>query len=526
MLSTPGKRFVIGAPLRDRRRAIACAAALLLAACSSSLENAQREAAQAEALLEAGNLPAARAAISKAMSYRDDQLDILLLDARIKYRMQDMSAALDAYRTVLVFDPNNQEALTAAVQVSVMFDDKATAKEMIGRALALNPNNGEVLLSKGVMELRAEEYDAAVATGDQLLADPTDSRGTVLKARALFLKGDKAASYKLLRDAAAAYGNNQLVSAALLENARDEGDVPAMLEQFVFLSSADVTSADLALDEINVRYKSGSLQSARQLGVTYLNKFGTSADEVSRLVDLWEEYDPAPINADDVQALAQSPNLEARLAVVRDFIRHGDLDSGAPLLANSSDPRVFGLMARLQVLRGDRSGLVAAERILQKDPANCEALDAAATWHLNQGAFDKAIIPAQVLATQCRDRIDGYVIMAKAYGRQGRTAAVERTFREGTAAHPQNSILARQFADWLVSRGRGQSAVSLTRRLTVMAPSRPSSWQVRKDICARVGDTVCQAQAEQGLAKARKAYVLDPLPGLKRGDTLFGRTWQ
>lgn len=508
------------------RRAIPFAAALLLMSCTNPLEEAQREAALAAQLLDAGDLPGARSAIARAMSHRDDQLGIVLLDARIKLRMQDLAAAREGYRTVLVFDPNNQEALTAVTQISTMYGDKKTAREMIDRALALNPDNAEVLLSKGVLELEDEDYAAAIATAERLLQNPSDPRGTVLKSRALFLRGDRAESYALLRDSIENFGNNQLVAAALLENARAEGDVPAMLEQFVFLGSSAPDSTDLALDEINARYKSGDVEGARLRGIDFLTRFGDNAREVRRLFDLWEEYDTAPLTSADIQNLAQNGSVNARVAAMRYLIDSGNSELGVPLLSNSSDPRIFGLMARLQVRRGDRSGLVMARRILEGDQSNCEALTAVAEWELAHGAYEQAVIPAQVLATQCRDRTDGYDLLAAAYRKAQRPTAVERAFREGVEAHPQDSGLAADFANWLLANGRDRSAVAQTRRLTVMAPARTSSWKLRADICRQAGDKACVAQAEKGLALARKTFALDPLPGIKRGDTLFGRTWQ
>lgn len=513
-------------PWRDIWRAIPFAAALLLASCANPLEEAQQEAALAQQLLDSGDLAGARSAISRALALRDDQLDMLLLDARIKLRMQDMPEAREAYRTVLVFDPNNQEALTAVTRISTQYGDKRTAREMIGRALALDPNNAEVLLSKGVLELEDKDYQAAIATAEQMLVTPSDARGIVLKSRALFLSGDRTASYNLLRRAIAEYGNNELVAAALLENARAEGDVPAMLEQFVFLGSSQPQSADLALDEINVRYKSGDTAGARSRGVDFLNRFGGDGRQLLRLAQLWDEYDRSPLTDADIQTLGQSGSVDARLLAARYLIDRGTPEAAVPLLANAPDPRIFAMMSRLQVLRGDQSGYVSAKQRLATDETNCEALTAVSEWHLARGASEQAVIPTQVLATQCRDRIDGYRLLAAAYRNAGRRTATERAYREGTEAHPQNSRLAAEFADWLLANGRSQSAVAMTRRLTVMAPALVSSWKLRLEVCRRAGDRYCQADAERGLATARKTYELDPSPGIRRADTLFGRRWQ
>lgn len=513
-------------PFRNILRTIPFAVALAVAGCASPMEKAREEAAMAQALFDAGDLPGARAAIGRALSHRDDQLDMLLLDARIKFRMQDLVASMEAYRTVLVFDPNNQEALTVVAQNAAIMRNTELANEMIGRALANNPNDANVLLTKGVMELERKDYDAAVATANKLLESPSDTRGIVLKSRALFLKGERDASYALLRDAREKFGNDQMTSVALLENARAEGDVPVMLEQFVFLAGVGELSVDQLLDETNIRYKSGDTAGARLRGMELLNRFGADPEAVERLVDLWEEYDPEPLTGSDIQTLAGGDNLAARLAVVRHYIGRGNLDIGEPLMVNAPDPRIYGLMARLQVLKGQPAGYEAAKRILTRDTTNCEALTAQAEWEIAQGQFNAAIIPAQTLATQCRDRIDGYTLLADAYRRAGRPAGIERVYREGIAAHPADAAMTRQFTDWLLAQGRGQSAIAAVRRLAKLAPSRVSTWELYASVCQRAKDSDCRADAQAGLARAKRSYVLDPLPGVRRGDTLFGRTWR
>ena len=86
--------------------------------------------------------------------------------------------------------------------------------------------------------------------------------------------------------------------------------------------------------------------------------------------------------------------------------------------------------------------------------------------------------------------------------------------------------MTRQFTDWLLAQGRGQSAIAAVRRLAKLAPSRVSTWELYASVCQRAKDGDCRADAQAGLARAKRSYVLDPLPGVRRGDTLFGRTWR
>jgi predicted Zn-dependent protease len=330
----------------------------------------------------------------------------------------------------------------------------------------------------------------------------------------------------MLRDQIALTGNNSMVAGALLETARAEGDVAAMLEQFPLLIETIPESSELVLDEINTRYKSGDQAGARFAARDFIAKFGARADVMARLLDLWEEYDTDPLSRDDLAALAANGTIEARLAAARYYVDRGNLAAADALVANSPDPRAAGLRARLLIRRGDPRGVAAAGRVVGADNTNCEALTAMAEWNVGQGKIDAAVLAAQVLATQCRDRIDGYVVLANAYQRANRPAAVERVSREGIEAHPLDPRLTGGFADWLLKRGRGQSAIAVARRLTTLAPSRESSWRLLASVCQRAGNRVCAGDAARSLAHAKTVYQLDPLPGARAPDPLFGRTWR
>ena len=523
-----GQSFVCSLlPARDTRIAISLSLALLAAGCTSKAEKAAQEAALAQQMYDAGNLPIASAAIGRALAAGGDDPQILLLDARIKAGLEDLRGAYDAYRTVLVFQPDSVEALSMVAQLGVIMQEKQVARDALRRARAIEPNNPELLLTAGVMALGEDKYDEALRLGEHILrTSPGEPRGLALKSRALTQMGRGPEALAMLREQIAKTGNNTMTAGALLEVARAQSDVPTMLEQFPLLMAGLPQSVDLALDEINTRYKSGDREGARLSARDFIAKFGAQSDVMARLLDLWEEYDPQPLSPTDLAALANGGAIEARLAAARFLLDRGDLAGAQALVAQSADPRARGLLARLQVRRGDARGATAAQAILKDDDTNCEALTAIAEWNLRLGKVDAAVLPAQVAATQCRDRIDGYVILSNAYRRANRAPAVERVSREGIDAHPLDPRLTGRFAEWLLSRGRAEAAVAAARRLTTVAPSRASSWRVLAQVCQRAGNSACAGDAARGLAKARTTYQLDPLPGVRAADPLFGRTWR
>lgn len=512
---------------RDTLRILFLTLLLATAACSDPAEEAGRDAALAEQFLLAGNLPAAREAIHSALSHRDGEIDILLLDALIKFRMQDYGAAYDSYRVILAIDPNNITALVGVAQLGLATGNIRQSSEAIDRALAIDPRQPEALLSKGVIALDKKDYSAAIAIGDQLTELlPDDPRGIVLRARGQFLKGESAASMKLLRDAAARIGNNGMIASALLENARAAGNVPVMLEQFYYLREANPGSADLAIDEANVRYKSGDLLGARDVGLEILDSFSDDADTLARLGDLWREYDAGPLTGQTIAKLAPELGVEARLMIARYLYGKGKIGEAASAIRELNDDRGVAIQARIDVSLGRRGGLERATAIVQRDTSNCDALAAIAEWHLSSGKANQAVVPAQVIASECADRNDGFLILARAYIAADRTAAVERVFREGIDTHPRDPVLVETFARWLLLQGRTRPSISAARRLTNAAPSRVSSWRLYADICQRTGDDICVEIARSGMDSARRDFRVDLLPGQLSVNPLLGRTWR
>ena len=512
--------------VRDTLLPFLAGLSFMLAACTDALEEAQQEAATARALYAAGNLPAARSAIGRAMSHRDDQLDIILLDARIKYAMGDVRPAYDAYRTVLVFDSDNMEALPIVAQLAIGLNELRVARDAIKKALEIDPRRGDVIMSQAILHLNLREFDEAIVTADRLLeTSPNDPRGIAIKARALSQQGKRAQAFALLDETIGEIGNQELLSITLLEIARSEGRVPTMLEQFAFLVPRNPESTELALDEINTLYKSGTVDRARLRSASFIDRFGQDPDAMHQLVELWEEYDENPTLDSAANRLARSDMAPARMAVARFYLRRGKVDRAEDFVKHAPDSRYMGLIARLHVARGSDEGPRLARQILQSDTTNCDALSALVRSELAARDNRKAIVNAQLLATQCNDRLDGYLGLVEAYAKDDRTASVERVYREGIEVHPQNPELSEAFANWLVSRGRNRAAVSAMRRLGNAAPSRISTWEAYARVCETIGDSVCRKDAAAGLAKAKDVYVLDPLPGTRPRDPIFGRSW-
>jgi tetratricopeptide (TPR) repeat protein len=300
------------------------ALALFLAGCSDRTTEAYAEAQTAQALLQQGDLRGARLAIGRALALREDQVDILLLDGQIKTAMGDLRAAYDSYRMVLALDPRRPEALLAVAQFGIALGETREALEAADQVLTIVPDQPDALLVKGIHALNQKDYAEAIALGDRMLAaNPGDRKGIVLKARGLSLTGRRDEALALLRKASEEFGNDQLIATAMLENARDTGEVDIMLEQIGLLRQIRPDSVDLAIDEVNIRYKSGNVEGARTISGEILERMGGDAEAMRRLARLWREYDPDPLGPLQVRALSSDGATNARQVAARHYLAQG-----------------------------------------------------------------------------------------------------------------------------------------------------------------------------------------------------------
>lgn len=508
---------------RTRGIFLLIAAGLALAGCNKT-KRAYAEAATAQGLLEAGDLRGARAAIARALALRGDQIDLLVLDGRIRYQMGDYGGAFDSYNLALSIDPNHPEALQAVSQIGAQTGHERESTAATEKILILDPTNASALLVTGVRQLNKRDFAGAKATAERMLAaDPKSEAGLVLKARSMFMAGERAEALTLLRAGQEQLGSTQMVVTALLENAREQGDAELMIEQFRALAGLVPKNADLTIDEANVQYKRGRQDEARDRGWALLTENGANPDAMQRLADLWAEYDKSPLTPDQLAKLAAEGEQAARLMVARFYLQNGDARTAAALVGQLPGDDAAGLKARIGYSTG--AGPAAAEAVLARDDKNCDALAVRAIDATRRGRPADGVIAAQVITSECPDR-DGYDLLAEAYRAKGEDGGVRRAFLDGINARQLSAQPVARYAAWLIGTGDTAQAVSVVRRLTQRAPAKISSWRLLRATCARVSQPACVAEAQAGEDTARKTFVIDLPPGERRPNPLLGNSWR
>ncbi len=505
-----------------------CAMPLTVAGCTPSAEAAAQEGVRAEQLLGAGKLNEARAAISAAIAKRDDLAQLHIIRGRIEVAMRAYDNAYLAYFNALSLDATNAEALQGVAQLGLQQGHFFEAEQAADRIVALQADQPDALLVKGLLSLLRSKPAEAIAFADRILASNAGNEGgTILKARALAVSGQVPAALALTEKAATTTGYTQGITRTLVELYRVQRNLPALVDMQARAIGLSPRDADLTLDYANTLYKIGRTAEARERLIGLLDDQRHNLKALDQAAMLWREYDSAPLDPAQLQAFAQSGSIEARMAAARYYIATRQFAT-ATVLLQAILPNQSQAARALNALALERAGKSAeakaiADAVLDTDATNADALLVKVAQALRANRIDAAIIDAQRVVRDNPKLEDGYRALAVAYAAQRRDPGIRRAFEDGIRKLPQNVDLHNDYADWLLTKDSGTRALSATRELARDTPASIRAWQLYGRICAATATAGCAADAAAGLARARTTYGIDQPPGTAPTRGLFGR---
>jgi tetratricopeptide (TPR) repeat protein len=518
------KRFQFINP-RAAFLSLGVAACVAVAGCSGRPEVAAQLGATAQEQLQNGQIELAKKTIDRAIRERDDMPELHILRGRIELAAKLNSNALDAYANALALDKVNMEALQAAAQLGLQTGRFQIAEDAGNRILALAPDDSNALLVLGLLRIVGHRPDKALEFADRILATAPDNEpATILKARALYLSKKPAEAMALIQKIIPASGPTEGESMTLLELHRENGDAQKMLEQFAALRKVRPENFELHADEANLHYKLGNLAAARPMVGLALLRAGDDLSRTRIAVSLLREYDRSPFTDDQLKTLSTKASAVGVIELARFYIDTKQPEKIGLLFPVATNDNAKGLLARAAIAEGrQKTGLALAEDVLARDKSQCDALLARAEFKLQARLADAAIIDSQLAQAQCPRIVGGWLILARAYAAKGDANGTRRVFEQAVDANPQDTLLAAEFARWLITRKEGQRAVSAIRRLVRVSPAAMSGWTTYKNVCAVIADDACLREAERGLVDAKRLFGADQPVDERPPAGLFGR---
>ena len=504
--------------------AISLLVAALTSGCSDTAADAAKHASEAEAHLAQNQIPQARMAIRESILARDDVSEYHLLRGRIEYAAGSFEGAYTAYSDALALNPTNQEALQAVSQIGLQVGRYSESVDATNKLLVLNPNQTDALLIRGLHALIKRDFVGALANADKILSiDRFNEGGVVLKARASFLSGDRAAAASVLDNFEKFRPNTQAVAMTRLEIYRALGDSSKMEEQYRDLAQLRPGDLDIRLDKANFFYKTGRGTEATTLTASVLADDKASKDNVTTALKLWTEYAVTEISAQQAEAISSAGAPAARIAGARHFIDHGNPRIADFLLKGMVGADAEAERANLALLTGTKVLADSlSKEILATDATHCSALKAQAGVALANRQENQALRSAQAASSECPDQASLWLLTAKIYSKLGDEENVRRVFRQGIEANKQNQSLARAYSNWLLAQGNTREALAVARKITRSAPALTSGWRHYAEICSKA-QASCSNEAQQGVKASQSRYGIDLQPGELPPNGLFGQ---
>ena len=496
--------------------------------CRASEQQVADMAAQAQQLLEAGQLAQAQELIVRAVRARDDQPQVFLVQARIALALGRRNDAYQAYANALALDATSPEALMGVAQIGLGTGHLEEAEKAADQILVLDPNQTDAMMIKGIAKMVRNDLDGAIGYTDKVLAlKPGDMGAIILKSRALALQGDRTAALALVREGVGRLGPTLELTMALAELQRQGGDAEAFLASLRRIKELVPANRDYRFDIVDTLYRLGRKDEARAETAALIAEEKADPREADRYARLWYAYDRDALTADQLAVAAAKAPVETRLALARFYTATGRGKVAAALLrpvATGWSSDIQAAYARAAIAAGAGAAASdAATGILQRDPDNGDALLVRADATLAGGDPAGAIVDYQRVLRDYPGWEEGYLGLARAYAASDKPDGVRRAFEDGRRALPQSLPLARAYAATLLGMGDGEHARDVARRLALNSPSLSAGWAFYADICARTGGGDCRDEAAAGLTQARSRFGLDPAPGTPPPIALIGR---
>lgn len=504
------------------------AALMFATACQDVRSRAEAQAQAARAYFEAGNIVAASKAISEAIQLRDDNAEFFLLQGLISLRAGKPIPAFGAFDRALDLDQTNRTALAYVANLGVQIGRIKEAESAADRLLSLDADSLPALQVKGMIALSKGRMDEADKLADRIIAiSPDDEAGTILRARSLAINGHMDEAIALIDKGLTARGATPVMLTNKLNVLRKMGRAQDMLPIYEKIVPLAGGNFQYRLEQINLLYKLGNVDAARQSSIDLLAAGSTRAEDYATLRRIWSQFDLHPIPLGAVDQIAGSKDPLATVNVVRFLILSGDPAMARRIVdAVPADRHKFvdSLDARLLAIRGQRDAARAkVDTILNTDGNDVDALILRGQFRFAEGDLNLALNDVQKALAADPLNPEPYMVLAGIYERRGEAWRAKQIFAEASKRLPQDYFIVERHLALLKSEREPGRVLSVATAFARAQPSAEKAWSILSAQCGLSPASDCKAIAEQGAAQAKTAYQLDDAPGTPVDRGLFGR---
>ena len=407
----------------------------LVAGCNSSEAQADEAYSAYQAAVAAGDLQAARGALSALVSIKDDDPRLWEELARVQLELKDQQGAYNSFTRAHELDRGSISTLASLTQLALLSGDVAKAEEHAKQLELLSPGHPAVKLAYGYVYLQRQDYDKADEQADSLLQSfPYEPGAKLLKARILVGRNEYDEAMKLLQDQVKVQPQDAGSWRALMLLSERRNDWRRVAQAANKLHELNPQDSRLPIKVVDAALRANDFAAAQRASEALLSA-DAPPPQVSAVLELWARHWKTPQAIEEAIRLAKVAPPSHRLAYATYFNEVGRPDDAAALAGgepklpiNLANRSANAIIATSLALRGDQARAKRLfDEILRQEPDHVYALRGRTSLEIATGDAQAAIIDAQRLVSIKKTSVTDRLLLARAYAATGDKRQVDET---------------------------------------------------------------------------------------------------
>ncbi|WP_181919356.1 tetratricopeptide repeat protein [Alkalilimnicola ehrlichii] len=497
------------------------ASVLAVYGCSSPADQAVRHYENGMALMAEGDLTRARLEFRNALQLVDEKPEAVYGLALIAERNGDWEDMFGLLNQTIEQDPTHWRAHTRLGRLLLAAGQLDQALAISDAALALQPEEPDVLALRAAVLYKLGDYPGAVAQAEKVLAKESDNvEALVVLATERLEAGEPEQAIRYLDSGLSRDESNvalHLFKIQALEQLGDSEGVEQVYRRLI--ASHPQTPAfrrQLAQFYIDQGRHTAAEEELRQIAadnpanldaqldvVRFANTMQGAEAALGTLRDLIADY---PDNIDLQFALAEFHRAQGNEADARRVYRE-ITDNAAD---NRSRLRAKGQLAEALLADGERAqaeALVAA--MLKLDAGDEDTLYLNARLAIEAGRLDAAIADLRTILRDSPDSPRALMQLGRAHHLAGSPELADGQYQRAFRASGQAPTYARAYADFLLSQGRVGRAERILQDALATSPNDLATLEILAQARLRLGNLV---GAQEAADRIRELDASAPIP--------------
>jgi tetratricopeptide (TPR) repeat protein len=418
--------------------------------------------------------------------------------------------AIIEYRTAVISDPASGPNRVKLADAYVQAGDIQNAYREYIRAADLMPDDVNAQIKAGRVLVVANQFAEAKSRAEQALRlEPRNVAAQILLGNALAGLKDLNAAVTETEKAISMDSNRSDIYSSLAALQLARGDRQLAEAAFKRAVSTDPKSADARLALANFYWVSSRLPEAE---ATLKQALALEPENlmVNRALAAFCVRTRRPADAEPYLATVArvTHDPEAIVTLADYYVAMGRTADAKTLLEKlAEDKASYGIArAKLASLAYSESGAAAAHKILdellQKDPANVQALILSARLYTTERKLDAAIKQGQAAVAADPRSADAHLVLGSAYRQRGQLEDASSTLRDALKADPTAVPIMLQLAELEHMRGNLSAALQFAEQATKNEPRNPTARFVYGEMLVESGEFSLAEEAFRPLAEA------------------------